>query len=189
VADISYQIMITFLIVLFSSSSNRVPLLVAYVLVMALTTTLLSESIISPAVLKYLVASSIPLALSSKLPQILSNFRMGSTGQLSAFLVFNSLAGCAARVFTTATETGDPLLWWGFVLATALNGVLAIQMAAYWKGGEKERLTTGIRVPEKVLAHATGVQKAVATKVGGGERPTSPASPVVPGKRYVRKLE
>lgn len=109
---------------------------------------------------------------------------MGSTGQLSAFLVFNSLAGCAARVFTTATETGDRVLWWGFVLATALNGVLAIQMALYWnkidEKKEKVRLTSAVR--EKKLERVEVVGGAV-------KEPVRPTSPPGSAKRYVRKLD
>ncbi|KAH8924239.1 mannose-P-dolichol utilization defect 1 protein, partial [Atractiella rhizophila] len=89
------------------------------------------------AILTSLVALSIPLSLSSKFPQIIQNYRQRSTGQLSAFLIFNSFAGCVARVFTTSTETGDPVLWWGFVCAATLNGILAIQMALYWNRGMK----------------------------------------------------
>ena len=96
---------------------------------------LFSSSVTSVETLRSLLALSIPLSLSSKLPQIATIWQSGSTGQLSAFLVFNSLAGTLARVFTTATETGDRTLWWAFVSASALNAVIAGQMLWYWGGG------------------------------------------------------
>ena len=72
------------------------------------------------------------MGLLSKLPQIWSNFRQGHTGQLSAFTVFMYFAGTLARVFTTIQEVQDPLILWGFLLATLFNGVLALQMVVYW---------------------------------------------------------
>lgn len=108
-----------------------------------------------------LLGASIPLSLSSKVPQILSNFRLGSTGQLSAFLVFNSLLGCLARVYTTATETGDDVLWWGFVGAAVLNGVIALQMLASWNAEDALHQ----RVPVPVPASASRISEKVSAKV------------------------
>lgn len=182
------------MIVFYSASSNRVPLLSVFLITLFSSAFLLSSSLLTPSTLKFLAASCIPLALSSKLPQILSNFKASSTGQLSAFLVFNSLAGCLARVFTTATETKDPVLWWGFVLAAALNGILAVQMGMYWnkddvvvkgKGKGKERLTDGDRKLEKIEISA-GREKREVPVVAPTLRPTSPPNSA---KRYVRKLD
>ncbi|BFZ63053.1 hypothetical protein YB2330_004166 [Saitoella coloradoensis] len=75
---------------------------------------------------------TIPISLGSKIPQILTNARNGSTGQLSAFAVFNYLAGSLARLYTTLTEVDDPLIFWGFLLSTGLNIVLASQVLMYW---------------------------------------------------------
>lgn len=85
------------------------------------------------------------------------------------------------------------MLWWGFVLAAALNGVLALQMALYWKEKEgkdrKERLTTGERIGLEKVEVASGVEKnSLPVKVAPG--PSSrPTSPPATGKRYVRKLD
>ena len=88
------------------------------------------------------------------MPQFLSYFRLVSTGQLSAFLVFNSLLGCLARVYTTSTETGDDVLWWGFVGAAALNGVIALQMLASWNSEEPRAAPVPVPVPAS-LARAS----------------------------------
>jgi mannose-P-dolichol utilization defect protein 1 len=40
----------------------------------------------------------------SELPQIRQNFHSKSTGQLSTFAVVSQIAGCIARLLTTATE-------------------------------------------------------------------------------------
>ncbi|KAH8114447.1 mannose-P-dolichol utilization defect 1 protein [Phellopilus nigrolimitatus] len=80
---------------------------------------------------------TLPLSVFSKLPQIMSNYRARSTGQLSTFAVVSQIAGCLARLFTTATEVGDSLLFLGFALALAFNCVLGAQMWIYW-GADSE---------------------------------------------------
>lgn len=42
-----------------------------------------------------------------------------------------SLLSCLARVFTTLSETQDPLLLWTFALSALLNGVILAQMIVY----------------------------------------------------------
>ena len=83
-----------------------------------------------------LQASTVPLTVLSKAPQIASNHRLRSTGNLSAFAVFNSFLGCAVRVFTTGQETGDSLVWWGYFLAAVCNAILVGQMVLYWNNSE-----------------------------------------------------
>ena len=61
-----------------------------------------------------LQAATLPISLASKAPQIIANHRAKSTGNLSAFAVFNALLGCIARLFTTLQEVKDPLIFWGF---------------------------------------------------------------------------
>ncbi|KAF8958680.1 hypothetical protein BDZ97DRAFT_1668104 [Flammula alnicola] len=86
--------------------------------------------------LALLQMTTLPLSLFSKLPQIRQNYRSQSTGQLSAFAVISQIAGCLARLFTTATEVGDLLVSAGFALALLLNIVLGAQLWMYW--GESE---------------------------------------------------
>ncbi|KAH9480949.1 Mannose-P-dolichol utilization defect 1 protein [Psilocybe cubensis] len=91
--------------------------------------------------LSLLQMTTLPLSLFSKLPQIRQNYRAQSTGQLSAFAVLSQIAGCLARLFTTAQEVGDGLVAAGFALALALNVVLGAQLYIYWgeNGAQKQR--------------------------------------------------
>ena len=75
---------------------------------------------------------TIPLSLFSKIPQVMTNYKNKSTGQLSVFSVVNYLAGSLARVFTTVQEVNDPLILASFIGATILNAILALQVVAYW---------------------------------------------------------
>jgi mannose-P-dolichol utilization defect 1 len=93
--------------------------------------------------LSFLQFATLPLSLFSKVPQIRQNARAGSTGQLSAFAVISQIAGCLARLFTTATEVGDNIVTAGFALALVLNIVLGVQMWMYWGKDEKEDVNLG----------------------------------------------
>lgn len=88
--------------------------------------------VIPSQTLSLLQMSTLPLSLFSKLPQIRQNARTQSTGQLSAVAVIAQVAGCLARLFTTATEVGDALVSAGFALALLLNIVLGAQLYMYW---------------------------------------------------------
>ncbi|PFH45543.1 hypothetical protein AMATHDRAFT_131900, partial [Amanita thiersii Skay4041] len=87
--------------------------------------------------LALLQMGTLPLSLFSKLPQIRQNARAHSTGQLSAFAIISQIAGCLARLFTTATEVNDWIVAAGFALALLLNLVLGFQMYIYWPKAEK----------------------------------------------------
>ncbi|KAI1315920.1 hypothetical protein EDD11_000170 [Mortierella claussenii] len=94
--------------------------------------TVVTNAWVSQGVLVFLQAATIPINLFSKVPQIVENYKNGSTGQLSAFTVFNYFAGSLARVYTTLTEVDDIIILSGFLLSTLFNCILALQMALYW---------------------------------------------------------
>jgi len=50
------------------------------------------------------------IAIMATLPQIITNFKNKSTGQLAFLTVFLAFAGNAARIFTTVQTVNDPLL-------------------------------------------------------------------------------
>lgn len=99
-----------------------------------------SPQLVPQALMSSLYAATIPLTLTSKVPQIYSNFKNKSTGQLSVFTVVNYFAGSAARVFTTMTELDDPLMLFGNLLATTFNAILVLQVILYW--GKKVKSTS-----------------------------------------------
>jgi mannose-P-dolichol utilization defect protein 1 len=121
------------------------------------------------------------LGVASKLPQILANYQQGGTGQLSAFAVFNYLAGSLSRIFTTLQEVDDQLILWGFIAGFSLNAILAFQMVYYWDSpttaGHGNEIDT---VHEKKGLLQTGVagtatDEYIAAKPGAASspRPTS----------------
>ncbi|KAI9450414.1 hypothetical protein F5148DRAFT_987067, partial [Russula earlei] len=136
------NVLVTFLIVLYSPSSSPRPftgppnptcrLITATLVTFAVGVALF----IAPGgALAAAQLCTLPLSLFSKLPQIAQNYRARSTGQLSTFAVISQIGGCAARLFTTAQEVNDPLVAAGFALAFVLNLVVGVQMYAYWGKG------------------------------------------------------
>ncbi|KAI8327131.1 hypothetical protein EDC96DRAFT_532703 [Choanephora cucurbitarum] len=103
--------------------------------------TLNNAELVPPVLMSSLYAATIPLSLASKVPQIYTNFKNKSTGQLSVFTVVNYLAGSAARVFTTMTELDDTLMLFGNVLAATFNAILVLQVVLYW-GNKVQRKST-----------------------------------------------
>lgn len=93
---------------------------------------LVSDTLVDAKLMGYLQAGAGALSIASKLPQILTVYRQGGTGQLSAFAVFNYVAGSLSRIFTTLQEVDDKLILYGFVAGFVLNAVLAGQMVYYW---------------------------------------------------------
>ncbi|KAF5647589.1 mannose-P-dolichol utilization defect 1 [Fusarium tjaetaba] len=119
--------------VLVLNYSGRASLAAVFVAALAGTVaTLFAENVVDAQTLSYLQAGAGALGVASKLPQILTIFQQGGTGQLSAFAVFNYLAGSLSRIFTTLQEVDDKLILYGFVSGFVLNAILALQMIFYW---------------------------------------------------------
>jgi mannose-P-dolichol utilization defect protein 1 len=82
-----------------------------------------------------LLASQALFNLGARLPQILLNRRTRSTGQLSHASYALAFVGGAVRLFTTAMNVrwadGKAVMLGQFALATALNGVILLQMRLY----------------------------------------------------------
>ncbi|XP_031707332.1 mannose-P-dolichol utilization defect 1b [Anarrhichthys ocellatus] len=82
---------------------------------------------------------ALPSGIVGRLIQAASNFRNGHTGQLSAVSVFLQLAGSLARIFTSLQETGDTLMALTYVISSACNGVIALQVLYYWNSSPERK--------------------------------------------------
>ncbi|KAF5233390.1 hypothetical protein FAUST_8200 [Fusarium austroamericanum] len=119
--------------VLVLNYSDRASLAAVFVAgLAAAAATFFAENIVDAQTLGHLQAGAGVLSVASKIPQILTIFQQGTTGQLSAFAVFNYLAGSLSRIFTTLQEVDDKLILYGFISGFALNAILALQMIFYW---------------------------------------------------------
>lgn len=141
------NVIITFLIIAYTPRrlTSNVTSKAALTAVGALATAVVLYTVPSGP-LALLQLSTLPLSLFSKLPQIRQNHRAQSTGQLSVFAIASQIAGCLARLFTTAQEVGDPLVASAFGLALILNLVLGVQLYQFW--GQDDRDTREARLEE-----------------------------------------
>ncbi|OLY85183.1 Mannose-P-dolichol utilization defect 1 protein [Smittium mucronatum] len=94
----------------------------------------------SETLLSTLQALTIPLLISSRIPQILKIHKEKTTGQLSSFSVFNYFLGSAARIFTTFVEVDNKLVLLGYSLSLITNAILAAQMIYYWNSQAPKKL-------------------------------------------------
>ncbi|CAH0485962.1 unnamed protein product [Peronospora farinosa] len=91
-----------------------------------------------PEEFQWLLASAgIPVSIVARIPQILSNFKQGHTGQLALVTLVLNFAGSVARLFTTMQETGDPVQVVGFGVGILLNCTLVVQVLMFWGATNK----------------------------------------------------
>lgn len=82
-------------------------------------------------------AFNIPILLVGKSVQAVTNYRNGSTGQLSAVTCSLLFFGSSARIFTSFQETGDAMMILTYVVSTAANALILGQLLWYWNSGKK----------------------------------------------------
>lgn len=122
-----------------NSPAREYRMLLALILGGGMSIFLFTPTLCLSSFLALLQASTIPLSLLSKVPQMLELQKRKAPGQLSAVVVFAQFAGTIARIFTSLTETQDALLLWGFGLAAIFNAIILAQLVLYWNGNVKEQ--------------------------------------------------
>uniref|UniRef100_K3X7B3 Mannose-P-dolichol utilization defect 1 protein homolog n=1 Tax=Globisporangium ultimum (strain ATCC 200006 / CBS 805.95 / DAOM BR144) TaxID=431595 RepID=K3X7B3_GLOUD len=84
-----------------------------------------------------LASAGIPVSIIARIPQIISNFKQGHTGQLAFVTLVLNFGGGLARLFTTLQETGDFVQLLGFGVGSLLNGTLVLQVLIFWSATNK----------------------------------------------------
>ncbi|XP_027045324.1 mannose-P-dolichol utilization defect 1 protein-like [Pocillopora damicornis] len=92
----------------------------------------LASGLTPMSVLTKFASFNIGLLATSRLIQIVTNFRNGHTGQLSFIMVLLLTLGAVARIFTTIQETGDKVMLVTFLVSVTLNATLTFQVLYYW---------------------------------------------------------
>ncbi|PVV02071.1 hypothetical protein BB560_003490 [Smittium megazygosporum] len=92
---------------------------------------------VSFQVLSALQTATIPIVIGSRFSQIYKIHNEKTTGQLSAFSVFNYFFGSLARVYTTFVEVDNKIILAGFLSSFIANAILALQMLYYWNSESK----------------------------------------------------
>ncbi|KAF3069849.1 Mannose-P-dolichol utilization defect 1 protein like protein [Daldinia childiae] len=163
------NVIITVLVLNYSGRASIAALFVAALATSVVT--LFNGGILDMQTLGYLQAGAGVLGVASKVPQIAAIYQAGGTGQLSAFTVFNYLAGSLSRIFTTLQEVDDKLILYGFVAGFALNLVLAAQMVYYWNApSAKVRGKMKEATPVPAAAQSSSVSTATPKSKGPSTR-------------------
>jgi len=133
---------------------------------------LLVEGVVDGKVLSLLQIGAGMLGLASKVPQIAAIWSEGGTGQLSAFAVFNYLAGSLTRIFTTLQEVDDKIILSTCIAGFTLNAIIAAQMAYYWNTPAQE---AGMKqkVKEKDIVSSVASTSGSATSTPKSKQPTT----------------
>ena len=84
--------------------------------------------------LRWFNSCNLLIASGARGTQIWTNFKNGSTGQLSLVTMALLFIGCIARVFTSIQETNDMQLVTSFATGGFLNGVIVLQILYYGSG-------------------------------------------------------
>lgn len=71
-------------------------------------------------------------SVSARVPQIITNFKQGHTGQLSLISWSFSLAGSTIRIFTTLAEVHDTFILLMFLSGFICNLTLVLQILLYY---------------------------------------------------------
>ncbi|KAI1077319.1 mannose-P-dolichol utilization defect 1 protein [Whalleya microplaca] len=162
------NVVISVLVLNYGGRASAAALFVAALAVSVVA--LFSGDLIDARTFGYLQAAAGLLGVASKLPQIAAIFQQGGTGQLSAFTVFNYLAGSLSRIFTTLQEVDDKLILYGFIAGFALNLVLAAQMVYYWNApsakvrGKMKADPVASAAPAKSSGASTATSKSKGSK-------------------------
>ncbi|XP_039996281.1 mannose-P-dolichol utilization defect 1b isoform X2 [Xiphias gladius] len=100
---------------------------------------LVLSPVTSMSVVTSMQASNMPAIIIGRLIQAAANFSNGHTGQLSAVSVFLLFAGSLARIFTSLQETGDSLMALTYVISSACNGIITLQVLYYWNSSPERK--------------------------------------------------
>eukprot|EP01023_Acetabularia_acetabulum_P028924 TRINITY_DN2732_c0_g1_i1.p1 TRINITY_DN2732_c0_g1~~TRINITY_DN2732_c0_g1_i1.p1 ORF type:complete len:249 (+),score=25.87 TRINITY_DN2732_c0_g1_i1:882-1628(+) len=86
---------------------------------------------ISVPIIDQLMSGTILIFVAARIPQILSNFRNGGTGQLSSLSTFIVFGGSLARIFTSVRENAGSQMIMSYCVSALLNGILFSQIVFY----------------------------------------------------------
>ncbi|OJK03896.1 hypothetical protein ASPACDRAFT_57259 [Aspergillus aculeatus ATCC 16872] len=154
------DVVVGVLVLVFAGRSAAAAAFVA-VVAASVYTLLFDQTLVDAKTMSLLQAGAGALGVASKAPQIFTIWSEGGTGQLSAFAVFNYLAGSLSRIFTTLQEVDDKLILYGFIAGFSLNLILAAQMLYYWNSPAKSQVKK--QTKGKPIASASASAAGVST--------------------------
>ncbi|KAG5181830.1 hypothetical protein JKP88DRAFT_270011 [Tribonema minus] len=106
--------------------------------IMGFATIAVGCAALPPEYLHLLPLTNLPLILVARIPQILTIYQNGHTGQLAFITMAMNVAGTALRMLTTIQEVGwDKGLLIQYGTSLVFNGILFVQILYYWGATNK----------------------------------------------------
>ena len=90
-------------------------------------------------IINQIFAAIILIVLGSRLPQIYTIYKAGSTGNLAFATWALNFGGAAARLFTTMQEVPDTMALIVICTSTTCNGIIVLQFLIYWNADKAEK--------------------------------------------------
>jgi len=85
----------------------------------------------APHIVNFLYSFTIPIAISSRLPQIYQNYNESGVGSLNLITFGLNFVGAIARIGTSLVQLDDKLVLLGYVSSAILNGIITFQIIYY----------------------------------------------------------
>jgi len=167
---LAQNVVICVLVLHYSGKQAAAAVFVAGLAVCAVS--LFTESLLDVKALSLLQIGAGVVGSASKLPQIAAIWSEGGTGQLSAFAVFNYLAGSLTRIFTTLQEVDDKIILSTCIAGFTLNAIIAAQMAYYWNA-PSQKVPMKVRIQEKDVMSSVASSSGSATSTPKSKQPTT----------------
>eukprot|EP01025_Chloroclados_australasicus_P013394 TRINITY_DN16312_c0_g1_i1.p1 TRINITY_DN16312_c0_g1~~TRINITY_DN16312_c0_g1_i1.p1 ORF type:complete len:247 (-),score=19.39 TRINITY_DN16312_c0_g1_i1:431-1171(-) len=104
--------------------------------------TAVGQGAVSIAMIDTLLAGSVLIFVAARVPQIITNFRNGGTGQLSSVSVLMLLGGSLARIFTSIREDVGSQMVFSYAVGAVLNFTLLGQILFYKFFTQSQKLKT-----------------------------------------------
>ena len=133
------NITIVFLIWKYNKDITMKSKILVVITTMLLFIILFTDKIIPDEVWTFMLNIQFIMLTVARMPQILYNIRMKSTGQLSLITYSWNTFGLLARFFTLLKETKDFLNFLSTFLALFFNAILTLQILWYWREFNKTK--------------------------------------------------
>ena len=113
---------------------------------------------IPPNVVEMATSFTIAVIIAARVPQIVSNYSSGSTGQLSGMSQFMMLGGGLARLFTGIQDGASSSIIVATITGVVLNAIIMLQIVLY--SGTSSKTTTKKKATTKKPSKDTKKKKA-----------------------------
>mmetsp|Transcript_8438 Transcript_8438/g.20921 ORF Transcript_8438/g.20921 Transcript_8438/m.20921 type:complete len:280 (-) Transcript_8438:56-895(-) len=137
-------------------------------------------------IMSVLSGASFVTIMFARIPQIYQNFATGSTGQLSIFSYLITVFGGSVRIFTSITDNAGQTMVIGYMIATSMNFVIALQILFLGNKGGQGKAASAVK-KKPAAKKVKEAPKKKAKKVETSDSESSESEEPAPVRRSLRK--